>query len=195
MSNVNNLTYSPAGLKLTEQFEGLQLTAYKDVAGVWTNGYGNTHNVVPGSTITMEQAVADLTSNVEGAEFVVNRVVTVPLNQNQFDALVDFIFNLGSANFQSSTLLRLLNGGDYSGAANEFPKWNHAGGVVVDGLTKRRLAEQALFDTVPAVNTQPDVPGEPAGVPSESVSPQTTISSVVSDIEQAITDLQNKFSS
>jgi lysozyme len=145
--NINNLTYSPNGFKLTEQFEGLQLTAYKDVAGVWTDGYGNTHHVVPGSTITMEQAVSDLASNIEGAEFVVNRVVTVPLTQNQFDALVDFVFNLGSANFQSSTLLRLLNGGNYSGASQEFPKWNHAGGVVVDGLTRRRLAEQALFNS------------------------------------------------
>lgn len=144
--NVNNLTYSPNGFKLTEQFEGLQLTPYKDVAGVWTDGYGNTHGVVPGVSITPEKAQADLASNIEGAEFVVNRVVTVPLTQNQFDALVDFVFNLGSGNFQSSTLLRLLNGGNYSGASQEFPKWNHAGGVVVEGLTRRRLAEQALFN-------------------------------------------------
>jgi lysozyme len=145
--NANNLTYSPAGFKLTENFEGLSLTAYKDVAGVWTNGYGNTHGVTPGTTITVEQAVNDLASNIEGAEYVVNRVVTVPLTQNQFDALVDFVFNLGSGNFQSSTLLRLLNSGNYAGASAEFPKWNHAGGSVVAGLTKRRLAEQALFNS------------------------------------------------
>jgi lysozyme len=144
---INNLTYSPNGFKMTESFEGLQLTAYKDVAGVWTNGYGNTHNVVPGTTITMEQAVSDRASNIEGSEFVVNRVVTVPLTQNQFDALVDFVFNLGSGNFQSSTLLRKLNSGDYAGASQEFPKWDHSGGVVVAGLTRRRLAEQALFNT------------------------------------------------
>lgn len=147
MKSANNLTYSPNGYKLTEQFEGLQLTAYRDVAGVWTNGYGNTHNVVPGSTITMETAVSDLASNIEGAEFVVNRVVTVPLTQNQFDALVDFVFNLGSGNFQSSTLLRKLNSGDYTGAVEEFPKWNHAGGREVYGLTLRRKAEQQLFNT------------------------------------------------
>jgi lysozyme len=145
--NVNNLTYSPNGFKLTEQFEGLQLKAYQDIAGIWTNGYGNTHNVVPGSTITMEQAVSDLASNIEGAEFVVNRVVTVPLTQNQFDALVDFVFNLGSGNFQSSTLLRLLNQKNYVGASQEFPKWNHSGGHIVEGLTRRRLAEQALFNS------------------------------------------------
>lgn len=144
---INNLTYSPNGFKLTEQFEGLSLSAYQDVAGVWTNGYGNTHGVVPGTTITVEQAQNDLASNIEGAEFVVNRVVTVPLTQNQFDALVDFVFNLGSGNFQSSTLLRLLNQGDYHGASGQFPLWNHSGGHVVDGLTRRRLAEQALFNS------------------------------------------------
>lgn len=145
--SVNKLTYSEAGFALTEQFEGLSLKAYQDVVGVWTNGYGNTHNVIPGSTITLAQANSDLMSDLEGAEYVVNTVVTVPLTQNQFDALVDFVFNLGSGNFQSSTLLRKINAGDYSGAASEFPKWNHAGGVVVSGLTKRRLAEQALFNS------------------------------------------------
>jgi lysozyme len=143
----NKLTYSPNGFQLTEQFEGLSLQAYQDVAGVWTNGYGNTHGVVPGSVITMEQAQNDLSVNVEGAEYVVNTVVKVPLTQNQFDALVDFVFNLGSGNFQGSTLLRLLNAGDYVGAAGQFPLWNHSGGVVVDGLTRRRLAEQQLFNT------------------------------------------------
>lgn len=147
MNNVNNLTYSPKGFSLTEQFEGLSLQAYKDVAGVWTNGYGNTHGVVPDTAITLQQAKNDLASNIEGAEYVVNRVVTVPLTQNQFDALVDFVFNLGSGNFQSSTLLRLLNAGNYAGASVEFPKWNHAGGSVVAGLTRRRIAEQALFNT------------------------------------------------
>jgi lysozyme len=191
--NVNNLKYSSRGMALTEQFEGSSLTAYKDVAGVWTNGYGNTHGVVPGSTISLAQAQSDLASNIEGAEYVVNTVVTVVLNQNQFDALVDVVFNLGSANFQSSTLLRLLNGGNYVGAANEFPKWNHAGGVVVDGLTKRRLAEQALFNTLPAVNVQPTVSTEPAGVVPETVNPQTTVSqdvtNIVNDVGSLLKDL------
>jgi len=146
MTKVNNLTYSSNGFKLTEQFEGLSLQTYQDIAGIWTNGYGNTHGVVPGSIITLQQAKNDLASNVEGAEYVVNTVVTVPLTQNQFDALVDFVFNLGSGNFQSSTLLRKLNAGDYAGAGAQFPLWNHSGGHIVDGLTKRRLAEQQLFN-------------------------------------------------
>lgn len=138
---------SDKGLALTEQFEGLSLTAYRDVVGIWTNGYGNTHGVVPGSTITLAQAVSDLRNNISTAENLVNKVVTVSLTQNQFDALVDFVFNLGGGAFQSSTLLRKLNAGDYAGAALEFLKWNHAGGKVVDGLTRRRLAEQQLFNS------------------------------------------------
>jgi lysozyme len=182
--NVNNLTYSANGLALTEKFEGLKLTAYQDVTGVWTNGYGNTHNVVPGSTITLGQAQTDLASNVEGAAYVVNTVVTVPLNQNQFDALVDFVFNLGSANLQSSTLLRLLNTGNYSGAANEFPKWNHAGGVVVQGLTNRRLAEQQLFNT-PITTT----PAQPS--PTSSISLTDVANDVTSFFEGIQKDLGN----
>lgn len=188
--NVNNLTYSPAGFKLTEQFEGLSLKAYQDVAGVWTNGYGNTHGVVPGSTITLQQATNDLASNIEGSEYVVNTVVTVALTQNQFDALVDFVFNLGSGNFQSSTLLRYLNAGNYVGAAGEFPKWNHAGGVVVDGLTRRRLAEQTLFNTSVLPNP---VVNQPLEVPMPNVG--SVVEETAKDITDFFTNLQNKLSS
>lgn len=138
---------SENGIKLIEQFEGLSLKAYKDIVGVWTNGYGNTHGVIPGSTITQAQAESNLLSNIAGSEYVVNTVVKVVLTQNQFDALVDFVFNLGSGSFQSSTLLRKINAGDLAGASLEFPKWNHAGGVEIAGLTRRRIAEQTLFNS------------------------------------------------
>lgn len=137
---------SDNGIRLTQQYEGLSLKAYQDVVGIWTNGYGNTHGVVPGSTITIDQAIADLKSNLVSAENAVNKLVTAPLSQNQFDALVDFVFNLGTGNFSSSTLLRKLNAKDYTGASLEFPKWNKAGGKVVQGLTNRRLGEQRLFN-------------------------------------------------
>lgn len=150
---------SETGIKLIEDMEGLRLKAYQDVVGVWTNGYGNTHGVIPGSVITQAQAESDLLSNVAGSEYVVNSVVKVTLTQNQFDALVDFVFNLGSGNFQSSTLLRKLNAGDFAGASAEFPKWNHAGGIVVDGLTKRREAERLLF-----LNVSPNIPSGSATV-------------------------------
>lgn len=142
------MDYSATGRALTEDCEGLRLNAYQDSVGVWTIGYGHTgKDVHPGLTCTQAQADAWLQQDIQGAVHVVNTVVKVPLNQNQFDALVDFVFNLGSGNFQSSTLLKLLNQGNYQGASNEFPKWNHAGGVVLGGLTTRRLAEQKLFNT------------------------------------------------
>ena len=84
------MQYSGAGLALTEDFEGCKLTAYQDSGGVWTNGYGNTHGVVPGSTITQEQAVADLHANIQSSVNDVNRLVTIQLSQGEFDALVDF---------------------------------------------------------------------------------------------------------
>ena len=148
MANVNDLSYSDQGLALTEQFEGLQLTAYQDPVGVWTIGYGHTGNdVQPGLTITQEQASALLLQDVASAVAAVNRLVTVPLTQNQFDALVDFTFNVGQGNLTSSTLLRELNAGNTAGAAAQFLVWVYAGGVQLPGLVKRRQAEAALFQS------------------------------------------------
>jgi lysozyme len=146
MANVNNLSYSDQGLALTEQFEGLRLTAYQDSVGVWTIGYGHTGlDVQPGLTITQEQAGALLLQDVAGAVAAVNRLVTVPLTQNQFDALVDFTFNEGQGNLASSTLLRELNAGNTAGAAAQFLVWVYAGGVKLPGLVTRRQAEADLF--------------------------------------------------
>ena len=141
------MTYSEEGLQLTEKFEGLRLTAYKDSVGVPTIGYGHTRGVAMGMTCTQEQAEQWLQEDVQIAVDAVNRLVTVELTQNQFDALVDFTFNLGVGSLQRSTLLKLLNAGNYSGAAGEFKKWNKAGGQVLAGLTKRRQAERDLFNS------------------------------------------------
>jgi len=144
-----NFTYSDPGLALTKQFEGLQLTAYQDQTGKWTIGYGHTGpDVVSGMTITEEQAEALLQSDVAGAVTHVNNAVTAEINQNHFDALVDFAFNLGCATLTNSTLLRVLNQGDFASAAAQFLVWDHAGGVVVPGLLRRRTAEMNLFQTV-----------------------------------------------
>ncbi len=141
-----NFTYSENGLNLTKQFEGLRLSAYTDQVGVWTIGYGHTgQEVHVGLTITQDQADAFLVSDVAGAVACVNRLVTSEINQNQFDAMVDFVFNLGCGSFAGSTLLRFVNGGDFAGAAGQFQRWKHAGGVVVAGLLKRRQAEATLF--------------------------------------------------
>jgi lysozyme len=194
--SVNSLTYSQNGLNLTEQFEGLRLEAYQDVVGVWTIGYGHTGGVTPGMTCTQEQANDWLSQDVQGASHVVNTVVQVQLNQNQFDALVDFVFNLGAGNFQSSTLLRLINQGNFTGAANQFPLWNHAGGVVVAGLTERRIAEQKLFLTIPTTDLQPTLPAVSTGVVSDNLDPPVTdATTVLTDLTNVIKQLQDKFSS
>ncbi|MCL8307605.1 MULTISPECIES: lysozyme [Pseudomonas] len=136
---------SQRGLSLIKSFEGLRLQAYQDAVGVWTIGYGTTRGVNAGMKISKEQAERMLLNDVQRFEPEVERLVTVPLSQNQWDALVSFAYNLGSANLESSTLRRLLNAGDYAGAADQFPRWNKAGGKVLPGLTRRRAAERELF--------------------------------------------------
>lgn len=144
-----NFKYSAAGLALTKQFEGLELKAYQDSVGVWTIGYGHTGaDVKPGLTITEEQASVLLAADVAWAVTCVNKSVKSAINQNQFDAMVDFVFNLGCAAFGQSTLLRMVNAGDFVGAAGQFLRWNKAGGKVLAGLTKRRQGEMALFQKV-----------------------------------------------
>jgi len=148
---VNNFTYSNDGLNMTKQFEGCVLTAYQDQVGVWTIGYGHTgRGVVSGLGITQDQAAAFLASDIAGVATFVNQAVTVPLQQNQFDALVDFAFNLGRAALAGSTLLKEVNAGNFAGAAGQFPLWDHAGGQVVAGLLRRRNAEQAMFQGQPS---------------------------------------------
>jgi lysozyme len=148
---VNNLTYSKDGLAITEQFEGCRLVAYQDQVGVWTIGYGHTGSgVASGLTITQDQAIDLLTSDVAASAAYVNAAVTVELQQNEFDALVDFVFNLGRGAFAGSTLLKNLNAGQFDAAAAQFDLWDHAGGQVVAGLLRRRQAEQAMFQGQPA---------------------------------------------
>lgn len=141
------MKYSQTGLQLTEKFEGCRFQAYYDSTGVATIGYGHTAGVAIGQTCTQAQAAAWLIEDVAVAETAVNQMVHVALNQNEFDALVDFVFNLGAGNFEQSTMLRKLNAGDYPGAALEFAKWDRAGGVEMAGLLRRRQAEAAEFTT------------------------------------------------
>lgn len=137
---------SAAGRRLIKEFEGEKLTAYICPAGVLTIGVGHTGaDVKPGKTITADESDKLLQSDLQTAEQAVTRMAKVAVTQNQFDALVSFVFNVGPGAFRSSTLLRLLNAGDYYGAADEFPKWNKGGGKVLPGLTKRRAAERAMF--------------------------------------------------
>lgn len=138
--------FSDQGLALTESFEGLQLEAYQDVGGVWTIGYGHTGpEVVEGLMWTQEQAAAALLADTGAAQACVNGAVTSGINQNQFDAMVDFTFNTGRGAFLGSTLLRMVNTGNFSGAAAQFGLWVHVDGAVVPGLVRRRKAETEMF--------------------------------------------------
>lgn len=133
-----------------KEHEGLRLVAYLDSVGVWTIGYGDTGpDVVKGLTITKEQAEERLRKRLVEFEGYVNRYVKVKLTQNQFDALVSLVYNIGPTNFNSSTLLLKLNAGDYVGAADQFLVWNkgRVNGklVVIKGLVNRRRKERELF--------------------------------------------------
>lgn len=136
---------SKNGINLIKKYEGCRLTAYKCPANVWTIGYGHTKGVKQGMKITNAQAETYLKQDLVTYENAVNKYVKVSINQNQFDALVSFSFNCGTGALKTSTLLKKLNKKDYSGAANEFLKWNKSNGKVLNGLTKRRKEERTLF--------------------------------------------------
>lgn len=140
------MTTSPLGVALVKQFEGLRTCAYLDAAGIWTVGYGHTGtDVRSGVRIDAAQAEALLRDDLAASEDAIHALVTQPLAQASFDALVSFVFNVGAAAFAGSTLLRKLNAGDIEGAAAEFERWRYAGGRVLPGLLRRRIAERTLF--------------------------------------------------
>ena len=115
------MQYSKVGLALTERFEGCRREAYQDSGGVWTIGYGHTGpDVHEGMTCTDQQAMAWLILDTHEAQDAVNELVNIQLNQPEFDALVDFVYNVGREAFARSTMLRLLNGGDIRTAAGQF---------------------------------------------------------------------------
>lgn len=162
-----------ATLALIKQWEGLRLSAYQDVAGVWTIGYGHTGGVRIAERITAMEAEHLLRADLDRFEAAVDRHVTVPLNDNQFGALVSFAFNVGERAFESSTLLRMLNAGDYAAVPAELAKWNRAGGRRVAGLVNRRAAEAGLWvrgDFI-ASNTVEAAP--PAGPVAANATPLT----------------------
>lgn len=144
---------SKAGLNLIKEFEGVKLTAYKCPAGIWTIGIGHTAaagppKVEPGMTITLQEAYDILNRDLDQYEAAVNKFVKVPLSQNQFDALVSFVYNVGVGAFQKSTLLKKLNAGQYSAVPGELMKWTKAGGRELPGLVRRRRAEASLWRDV-----------------------------------------------
>lgn len=143
----DDMQYSQEGLDLTAESEGIRLKAYQDSVGVWTIGVGHTGpDVHPDLEITYERAMELLREDVKEAEAGVKRLVKVKLNQGQYDALVDFCFNLGCGSLARSTLLACLNAGRYEEASKHFDDWVLAGGKRLNGLVIRRDKEEALFN-------------------------------------------------
>lgn len=143
---MNPCSYSETGLALTRSFEGLRLDSYQDPAGIWTIGYGHTGpDVKPGQRISEFEAEALLRADIAPAVACVRRGVRVDLNQDQFDALVDFCFNTGRGSFLNSSLLRYVNRSEFDSVVVQFGLWVHADGEVLPGLVRRRAAEAALF--------------------------------------------------
>lgn len=140
------ITSNPA-VEIIKQFEGLRLETYQCPAGIPTIGYGHTGpDVVCGMTITAEEAERLLRDDLRRFERRVQQLVTVPMTQGQFDALVSFAFNVGLGALERSTLLKRLNAEDYAGAATEFDHWTKAAGRELPGLVRRRRAERQLFE-------------------------------------------------
>ena len=145
-----SMSVSNKGVDLICEFEGEQLIAYDDGVGIWTIGFGtikypNGVRVKKGDTCTLDQAKEYMRHDLIEFEHTVNSSVKVPLNQNQFDALVSLAYNIGSNAFKSSTLVKKLNAGDYQGAADQFNAWVNAGGKRMQGLVNRRDREKLLF--------------------------------------------------
>lgn len=150
-------TLSPAGLKLIKKYEGYltelpngDCMAYLDrlaKPNIWTIGYGLTEGVYEGMVLTEEEAEAHLMKELSRHERAVNQLVTVPIAQPHFDALVSFSYNCGTNALKRSTLLKRLNAGRYDEAEAQFKRWNRAGGKVYRGLVRRRKEEAQIFAT------------------------------------------------
>ena len=140
------MNISQEGLSLIKKFEGCEYNAYKCAAGVWTIGYGHTAGVKEGDLVTQQEADKILEEDMKEYEGYINDYVTVDLNQNQFDSLVSWVFNLGPNNLKSSSMLKVLNNGAYEDVPAQIKRWNKASGKVLEGLIRRREAEALLFE-------------------------------------------------
>ena len=160
---------SSAGLDLIKEFEGYHekqpdgsAKAYRCPAGVLTIGWGCTEGVTEGMVVTAEQATTMLAAEMAKHESAVERLVKVPLSQGQFDALTSFSYNVGAGALEGSTLLKLLNAGDYAGARGQFSRWTKAAGVELAGLVRRRAREAEVFGEVATAPRMPQKVETPA---------------------------------
>lgn len=192
------MAINKAALDLIIEFESVRLEAYPDPAHGWnvpTIGIGHTSAAGPpqvfrGQTITAGEAHDILARDLAAVELLVRNLITVPLTDNQLGALVSFTFNLGAGNLKSSTLRRKLNAGDYAGAQAEFYKWDHANGMKLKGLTRRRAAEAALFGATAAGTVSGTIPQPGPSLPPAGQ--ETGISTLFRAILSAIAAMFGK---
>ena len=146
---MNSITKCALALSVTTfislaAWESFSAKPYKDIGGVWTDGFGNTVNVVPTKSVSVPQALKQLGDNVSVSEKAVKSCITRPMTQGQYDAFVKFTFNVGGGAFCKSTLVKKFNAGDSVGACNELSRWVYVKGQRVQGLANRREAERQL---------------------------------------------------
>lgn len=142
----DKMNISQEGIALIKKFEGCKLEAYQDSVGIWTIAYGTIKDVKEGDKINQDEAEHLLQEELPEYEGYINDMVKVPLEQNQFDALCSWVYNLGPNNLKESTMLKVLNEKKYSEVPQQIKRWNKAGGKVLDGLIRRREAEALLFE-------------------------------------------------
>ena len=142
----NNMHISKEGIALIKKFEGCELEAYLCPAGVLTIAYGRTKGVKENDTCTYSEAEEWLEEELTEYEDYVKNLLKVDLTQNQFDSLVCWTYNLGPTNLKKSTLLKVLNEGDYDSVPSQMKRWNKSQGEVLEGLIRRREAEALLFE-------------------------------------------------
>ena len=144
----NKMKISEDGLELIKKFEGCETTAYQDSVGVWTIGFGHTKGVEKGQTCSIEDAESMLADEMDEYEGYINNMVKVDLQQHEFDALVAWVYNLGPTNLGESTMLKVLNGGQFDRVPDEMNRWTRAGGEILEGLVRRRQAESLMFQNL-----------------------------------------------
>ena len=139
---------SEDGLELIKKFEGCETSAYQDSVGVWTIGFGHTKGVEEGQPCSIEDAESMLADEMDEYEGYINNMVKVELQQHEFDSLVAWVYNLGPTNLSESTMLKVLNGGQFDRVPDEMNRWTRAGGEILEGLVRRRQAESLMFQNL-----------------------------------------------
>ena len=144
----SKMKISEDGLELIKKFEGCETSAYQDSVGVWTIGFGHTKGVEEGQTCSIEDAESMLADEMDEYEGYINNMVKVELQQHEFDSLVAWVYNLGPTNLSESTMLKVLNGGQFDRVPDEMNRWTRAGGEILEGLVRRRQAESLMFQNL-----------------------------------------------